>query len=371
MLIINDGKLSREEELGGMVVQSSGGVPPAYRALQEYLPQSGILLDFGSWQGIAGLVAVRRGAQVTFAHHRHSWLTQVQLNLKANGVAQEVYPLFPIAGSFDTIILQDHDSAEASQMLAAQAASSLKPGGVMYLVISGQTLPPLGFESLAAGEGWGIYRQGRGASTELPWQQYDFTLRGVEGRVWTLPGAFSPGGLDAGTRLMLEEMVVAPGERVLDLGSGNGVVGFVAEALGGTPVFVDEDFLALTACKRNLEERGLAAQVIFSSNPFAVEGEFDCILSNPPYHTDYGVAGSFIEFARRRLRPGGRLYMVVKRPDWYQNRLRAVFGGCQAVTGEGYTLLVSENRGAASGKSQVKTTRKHQRRLAQSGKKRK
>lgn len=187
MLIINDGKLSREEELGEMVVQSSGGVPPAYRALLEYLPQSGTLLDYGSWQGIAGLVAVRRGPQVTFAHHRHSWLTQVQLNLKANGVAQEVYPLFPIAGSFDTIILQGHDSAAANEMLAAQAAGSLKPGGVMYLVLSGQTLPPLGFESLATGEGWGIHRQGGGISTELPWHQYDFSVRGVAGRVWTLP----------------------------------------------------------------------------------------------------------------------------------------------------------------------------------------
>ena len=50
--------------------------------------------------------------------------------------------------------------------------------------------------------------------------------------------------------------------------------------------------------------------------------------SQTPYHADYGVARSFVEFAAASLEDGGWLHVVVKKPDWYVNKIRALFGGC-------------------------------------------
>ena len=52
---IRDGKGERREVLGGIAVQSSGGVPPAWAALTAQLPRRGRVLDFGSWRGLAAL----------------------------------------------------------------------------------------------------------------------------------------------------------------------------------------------------------------------------------------------------------------------------------------------------------------------------
>lgn len=57
------------------------------------------------------------------------------------------------------------------------------------------------------------------------------------------------------------------------------------------------------------------------------------------------MAKGFIEGAFRHLELGGRLYMVVKRLDWYRNKLRSVFGGVQVFPREGYFVLLAEKRG--------------------------
>ena len=49
----------------------------------------------------------------------------------------------------------------------------------------------------------------------------------------TTPELFSPRGLDRGTEAMLSTVTFAPGERVLDLGCGCGVVGILAAKIVG------------------------------------------------------------------------------------------------------------------------------------------
>ncbi|MBI4280418.1 MAG: methyltransferase, partial [Armatimonadetes bacterium] len=56
-------------------------------------------------------------------------------------------------------------------------------------------------------------------------------LRGREFRFATDRGVFARGGVDRGTRLLIEAMEVGPGDDVLDLGCGYGPVGLVAAAL--------------------------------------------------------------------------------------------------------------------------------------------
>jgi 16S rRNA (guanine1207-N2)-methyltransferase len=71
------------------------------------------------------------------------------------------------------------------------------------------------------------------------------------------------------------------------------------------------------------------------------EKDFTLILCNPPYHTDFSVAKTFIEKGFNRLCIGGRMYMVTKRKEWYKNKLIAIFGGVQIWEINGYYVFMS------------------------------
>ena len=86
--------------------------------------------------------------------------------------------------------------------------------------------------------------------------------------------------------------------RVLDLCAGSGCVGLaVAKFCPGSHVVLGELMEgALRVCRRNIRRTGLTAQVL----PWQVDvldgppprfGEFDCIVSNPPYIPDGDIAG--------------------------------------------------------------------------------
>ena len=81
-------------------------------------------------------------------------------------------------------------------------------------------------------------------------------------------------------------------------------------------------------------------QVVASSR---VEGlpaaSFDVALANPPYYAQSSIARLFIERSRVLLRPGGRLYLVTKRPDQVGPIMADVFGPTEVVTRRGYSVL--------------------------------
>ena len=131
--------------------------------------------------------------------------------------------------------------------------------------------------------------------------------------------------------------------RVLDLCAGSGCVGLaVAKHVSGSHMVLGEiDEGALRVCRQNIRRTGLSGQVV-SMQLNALEkapprlGEFDCIVSNPPYIPDGDIAGldpsvrdyephlalkggadgldfyrAICENWRGALRTGGRLYFEV------------------------------------------------------------
>lgn len=52
-------------------------------------------------------------------------------------------------------------------------------------------------------------------------------LRGVEIKFRTKSGVFSKQGIDSGSKLLIDNMEIADGTLVADLGCGTGVVGFI------------------------------------------------------------------------------------------------------------------------------------------------
>lgn len=173
-------------------------------------------------------------------------------------------------------------------------------------------------------------------------------INGIEVVCETGEYYFSPKGVDRGTRLMLETVPFADGDKVLDLGCGYGVVGiYAAKNLGGENVVmcdILEDAVALST--ENLTRNGIeGVRVLQSDGLRSIEDrDFTLILSNPPYHTDFSVAKEFIEDGFKRLKVGGRMALVTKRLDWYRNKLKTVFGGVKVFEKEDYYIFLSEKR---------------------------
>ncbi|MBO4696093.1 MAG: class I SAM-dependent methyltransferase [Lachnospiraceae bacterium] len=173
-------------------------------------------------------------------------------------------------------------------------------------------------------------------------------INGTEVECETGEYYFSPKGVDRGTRLMLETVPAADGDKVLDLGCGYGVVGiYAAKKLGGEHVVMcDVLEEAVTLSKANLTRNGIeGVRVLQSDGLRSIEDrDFTLILSNPPYHTDFSVAREFIEDGFKKLKIGGRMALVTKRLDWYRNKLKTVFGGVKVFEKEDYYIFLSEKR---------------------------
>jgi len=178
--------------------------------------------------------------------------------------------------------------------------------------------------------------------------EYCWKINGEELWFQTEPSLFSPKGPDAGTLAMLSHVELKGNERVLDLGCGAGIVGvWAARKVGGeNVVMTDIDPLAVEMSKKNLERNGITgATVVCGPDLSAVPGkDYDLILSNPPYHTDFKVAKAFIEKGFNRLKTGGRMVLVTKRREWYKMKMIAIFGGVRIYETDGYLVFVSEKK---------------------------
>ena len=174
------------------------------------------------------------------------------------------------------------------------------------------------------------------------------TVKGVELRLQTAPGLFSPRAVDTGTLAMLSRVDFGPEDKVLDLGCGYGVVGLVAARLGRPERvwMLDKDPSAVDLTRVNLAANGASAATVVLSDGFRsfFETGFDKILCNPPYQADFAVPKHFIEKGFNRLVVGGTLYMVTKRELWYRNKITSVFGGVKVAEVDGYFVFEATRR---------------------------
>lgn len=184
--------------------------------------------------------------------------------------------------------------------------------------------------------------------------EFTITLKNQTLTFVTNGDVFSPSALDAGTAAMLSVVCFSPDDKILDLGCGYGPVGILAAKLTApervTMCDISENAVRLS--KQNAARNGFvpdsasgAPRILISDGLSAIADlDYTKILSNPPYHTDFSVAKSFIEQGFRHLAPGGVMYMVTKRRDWYKNKLISVFGGVHIDEIGGYYVFTAEKR---------------------------
>jgi 16S rRNA (guanine1207-N2)-methyltransferase len=135
-------------------------------------------------------------------------------------------------------------------------------------------------------------------------------------------GVFSPGRLDPGTRLLLEESPPLPASgHLLDLGCGYGPVACVlAKRSPGTTVWaVDVNERALELCARNARTAGLENVRCVTPGDASLPPRFAAIWSNPPVRIGKAALHELLLGWLGRLvpggqaGPGGRGYLVASR----------------------------------------------------------
>jgi len=158
-------------------------------------------------------------------------------------------------------------------------------------------------------------------------------------------GVFSADRFDPGSQLLVHTLLPTSASRILDVGCGCGVIGIsLAHGSPGSELIaIDCNALAVECTEENLRQNGLSdrSKATIGDLYDNVEGErFDLVVSNPPFHEGNAVAHPLIQEGRGRLAPGGRLVIVVMRPDPYLIAMRQVFSKSQILAAYGgYSVL--------------------------------
>ncbi|TIN06960.1 class I SAM-dependent methyltransferase [Mesorhizobium sp.] len=174
----------------------------------------------------------------------------------------------------------------------------------------------------------------------------------VEDRFRTAPGMFSFDKIDAGSRLLVDNL---PGDlrgSVADFCAGWGYV--AAEIAARSPGIsaldlYEAEFDALEAAKGNIGNTATEPNffwVDLLSEP--VERRYDAIAMNPPFHRSRAaepeIGAGMIRAAAKALKPGGRLFMVANRQLPYEPVLAAAFSSHAEIARDGMFKVFAARR---------------------------
>ncbi len=135
----------------------------------------------------------------------------------------------------------------------------------------------------------------------------------------TLPGVFSHGELDSATELLLQNASLNNTEQVLDFACGAGVIGvwLAKYHQAQNVVMSDINALALYCANETATLNHVNAKVVASDGLDQIDGYFDAVVTNPPFHTgvktDYAISEQFIQRLPGILKPNGELLLVANR----------------------------------------------------------
>jgi 16S rRNA G1207 methylase RsmC len=141
-------------------------------------------------------------------------------------------------------------------------------------------------------------------------------LAGREVEVEVAPGIFSPGGLDKGTAVLLDEAPEPPATGTfLDLGCGWGPItlSLALRSPSATVWALDVNERALDLTRRTAAALGLDGVRATTADGIPGDVRFDLIWSNPPIRVGKAVLHDLLRTWLPRLAPSGVAHLVVQR----------------------------------------------------------
>jgi len=181
---------------------------------------------------------------------------------------------------------------------------------------------------------------------------YEITskLRNQERTFRAVGGLFSKDRIAKSTRILVDNIVVKPGEKILDYGCGYGAVG-VALAGSAPDVeirMVDSDIRAVRWAQENVRLNGVSGAHILLDHTLDrfADGYFNVIALNPPIEEGTEAIFEMIDRARPKLRNGGSFYVIAKvrkGAKSYMRHLTETIGPSKVIRKSGgYWLMRAE-----------------------------
>ena len=176
-----------------------------------------------------------------------------------------------------------------------------------------------------------------------------FTYRGMDLAFRTDAGVFSKGEVDTGTRLLLEALPEEMSGEILDLGCGWGVIGIsVAKKWPAARVtMADVNLRALELSRENAKNNRAAVTCAESDGMAAFEGRtFDAVITNPPIRAGKQVIYRMFADAAKCLKPGGALYLVIRKQQGAESCIRylqTVYGSVEKLDKSGGFWVIRAN----------------------------
>ncbi|MDP5032623.1 MAG: methyltransferase [Paraglaciecola sp.] len=247
---------------------------------------------------------------------------------------------------FDGAVIYMPKAKEHAKMLLANVAACLKPGAQLMLVgenksgvkSAAKLLEPYckQVNKIDSARHCALFG-GELTQTAKPfdiiaWQTVQtIDVAGLSYQICSLPGVFSHGEVDIGTRVLLENLPRYHSGRVLDFGCGAGIIGcFVALSQPTSKVVMaDVSALAVYCSEQSALLNKLNVDVQPSNGLKALSAKFTTIITNPPFHTgiqtDYSVTETFISDCKNYLTSEGALILVANQFLRYAELLEKQF----------------------------------------------
>ncbi|KAA3616444.1 MAG: methyltransferase domain-containing protein [Calditrichaeota bacterium] len=144
-------------------------------------------------------------------------------------------------------------------------------------------------------------------------------------------GVFSAGKIDNASLLFIDRLKIKTSEeRVLDLGSGNGVLSMAVreQNINCELHLIDDSFLAVESSKLNLAPENTYFYYNDCLDNFK-DHFFDLVVSNPPFHFEHEnnieISLALFKAVKRCLKKGGRFLLVANRHINYKTHLLKMF----------------------------------------------
>ena len=158
-----------------------------------------------------------------------------------------------------------------------------------------------------------------------------------------LPGVFARDNLDIGARVMMDYLPeLQSGQKVIDLGCGNGVLGAVLARRfpKANILLTDESELAVESAKLTFEANELNNGHFLQTDALdgVIENDFSHIVCNPPFHQQnvqtIDIAQKMFKQAAEKLSPEGELRVVANRHLKYAPILKRLFQKVQPLSAD-------------------------------------